>query len=58
MLLWCYYGAIMVLNSNYNFEVHFANAVIKLHMNCGIFAVVMGIILRIMGYLFEQCSKA
>ena len=38
-----------------------ANVVIKLinlHMNCGIIPVVMGIILSIMGYYFEHCSKA
>ena len=31
---------------------------LKWHMNYGIIAVVMGIILSIMGYFFEQCSIA
>ena len=32
--------------------------IIKLYMDCGIVAVVMGIILSIIGNLFEHCSKA
>ena len=32
--------------------------IIKLHINCGINAMVMGIILSIIGDFFEHCSKA
>ena len=42
-------------------ELNYANIIIKiikLCMNCGIIAVVIGIILNIMGNLFEHCSKA
>ena len=38
-------------------EVNHANKLIKLYMNCGIIAVVMGIILSIIGNFFEHCSK-
>ena len=51
-----------VLQRNHNSLVHnYANLVtkiIKLYMNCGIIAVVMGIILSIIGNSFEHCSKA
>ena len=32
--------------------------IIKLYINCGIIAILMGIILSIIGNYFEHCSKA
>ena len=42
-------------------ELNYANLVIKIiksYTNCGIIAVVKGIILSIIGKFFEHCSKA
>ena len=38
-------------------EPNYASKLINFYMSCGIVTVVMGIILSIMGWVFEHCSE-